>query len=141
MSPFYSIKGNKLIYLDNVEICDLPKEEKIRTKILIDEGALLYKQHIIKNENEVILVLEPHPDDFALSASGYIDNRESVIVMNIFSRMNIDSFMWSDKLKITEDEYEIIRTKENKFAIEEILGQQYVSLEEKSTRITEKKRY
>lgn len=139
MSPFYSIQKNKLFYLNRFEICELPKEENIRQNILKDEGAILYKYKIDNNEkNDSILVIEPHPDDFALSALGYLDNKKSAIIMNIFSKMNIDSFTWNDKISITEDEYEEIRIKEDKFAIEEILGQHYVSLREKSTRITDK---
>ena len=139
MSPFYSIRDNKLFYLNKFEICQLPKEENIRQNILKDEGVILYKYKIDNNEkNNSILVIEPHPDDFALSALGYLDNRKSAIVMNIFSRMNIDSFTWNEKILITEGEYEKIRIKENKFAIEEILGQHYVSLREKSMRITDK---
>lgn len=139
MSPFYSIKNNKLFYLKKIKICDLPKEENIKQKMLKNEGAVLYKNIINHNKKDAsILVLEPHPDDFVLSALGYLENKESAIILNIFSKMNIDSFTWNDRISITENEYEEIRIKEDKLAIEEILGQQYISLNEKSMRITAK---
>lgn len=138
-SPFYSVKNNNLIYLNKFKICELPQEQSIRQKILENEGVILYKNKLNRTEkNKSILVLEPHPDDFALSALGYIDNKKNVIVLNIFSRMNIDSFTWNDRILITEDDYEKIRLKEDKIAIENILGQQVISLKEKSTRITDK---
>ena len=138
-SPFYSVKDNNLIYLNKFKICELPQEQSIRQKILENEGVILYKNKLNRTEkNKSILVLEPHPDDFALSALGYIDNKKNVIVLNIFSRMNLDSFTWNDKILITEDDYEKIRLKEDKIAIENILGQQVISLKEKSTRITDK---
>lgn len=40
MSPFYSISNNRLLYLDKFEICELPKEESVRQKILQDEGVI-----------------------------------------------------------------------------------------------------
>ena len=52
--------------------------------------------------------------------------------------MNLDSFTWNENIQITEEDYEDIRIKEDKLAIEEILGQHYISLMEKSTRITDK---
>lgn len=138
-SPFYSVKNNNLIYLNKFKICELPQEQSIRQKILENEGVILYKNKLNRTEkNKSILVLEPHPDDFALSALGYIDNKKNVIVLNIFSRMNLDSFTWNDRILITEDDYEKIRLKEDKIAIENILGQQVISLKEKSTRITDK---
>lgn len=139
MSPFYSIRNDRLLYLDKIEICKLPKEESIRRKILQNEGVMLYKYKMDNStKDNSILILEPHPDDFVLSALGYIDNKKSAIILNIFSKMNLDSFTWNEKIAITEDDYENIRVKEDKLAIEEILGQNYVSLREKSTRITDK---
>lgn len=140
ISPFYSIENNKLLYLNQFEICELPKEERIREKILYDEGIQLHKcKRKTNTENVSILVLEPHPDDFALSALGYVDNGKHVMILNIFSKMSLDSFTWKNgKVSITEDEYEKIRLKEEELAIEEILGEQYISLREKSTRISNK---
>lgn len=139
MSPFYSISNNKLLYLDRFEIFELPKEKKFRQKILQDEGVMLHKCKMNTNtEDNNILVLEPHPDDFALSALGYINNKKRATILNIFSKMQLDSFTWNGRILITEDEYENIRIKEEKLAIEEILGQQCISLREKSTKISGK---
>ena len=139
MSPFYSISSNKLIYLDRFEMCELPEEENIRQKILQDEGVMLHKYKMDNNKEEnSIIVLEPHPDDFVLSALGYIDNKQGATILNIFSKMNLDSFTWNENIQITEKDYEHIRIEENKFAIEKILGQHCISLMEKSTRITDK---
>lgn len=140
LSPFYSVKQNQLIYLDKYKICELPNEESIKQKILKDEGVILYKKKNSNNKSNNILVLEPHPDDFALSALGYTEDNEKVTVLNVFSKMNIDSFTWNDKFSISEDYYEKIRIKEDKLAIEEILRQNYISLNEKSMRITDKSR-
>lgn len=139
MSPFYSISNNKLLYLDKFEIFKLPKEKRIRQKILQDEGVMLHKCKMNTNtEDNSILILEPHPDDFVLSALGYIDDKKGATILNIFSKMHLDSFTWNGRISITEDEYESVRIKEEKLAIEEILGQHYISLREKSTRISEK---
>ena len=138
LSPFYSVKQNQLIYLDRYKVCDLPKEKSIQKRILEDEGAIFYKSRNSNNEFSNILVLEPHPDDFALSALGYIENNEKATVLNIFSRMNIDSFTWNDKFSISEDYYEKVRIKEDRLAIEEILKHNYKSINEKSIRITDK---
>lgn len=119
-------------------IRELPREEKIKQKILEEEGVILYKKNKDKNKMNTILILEPHPDDFALSALGYVEDKTSVYVLNIFSKMNIDSFTWKDYISITEEEYERIRMEESEFAIEKIQQQKFESLKEKSMRITEK---
>lgn len=134
--PFYSIVDNKLVYLEKYTICELPKEEYIRKRILEDEGAILLKNK--KNEtsiNQRILVIEPHPDDFALSALGYINDNMQVTVLNIFSNMKLDSFTWKESIKIDENEYEQLRLKESKIAIEQILNYKFISLKEKSMKI------
>ncbi|MDO5557554.1 MAG: PIG-L family deacetylase [Clostridia bacterium] len=134
--PFYSIVDNKLVYLEKYTICELPKEENIRKKFLEDEGVILFKNK--RNEtqiNQKILVLEPHPDDFSLSALGYINDNMQVIVLNIFSNMKLDSFTWKENISIDENKYEELRMRESKIAIEEILNYKFISLKEKSTRI------
>lgn len=134
--PFYSIVDNKLVYLEKYIICELPKEENISKKILEDEGVILLKNKKNKAQiNQKILVIEPHPDDFALSALGYINDNMQVIVLNIFSNMKLDSFTWKDNISINEYEYENLRLRESKIAIEEFLNYKFISLKEKSTRI------
>lgn len=135
VSPFYSIIDNKLLYLGKYEICKLPADEEIKKYILINEGVIL-KENEIENKKCSALVLEPHPDDFALSALGYTLNRYNTIVCNIFSKTNINSFTWIKDIKINEKEYESLRLGESKLSIEKLLKQQFVSLKEESTRIT-----
>lgn len=137
-SPFYKIKNNKLYYLNKIELFPLSKEKNIREKMLIDEGALLELNQNYKSKESSILVLEPHPDDFALSAFGYIKDNKKAIVLNIFSKMKLDSFTWNKEIEISDEEYEKIRLDEDKLAIETILKQDYISLKEQSTRISKK---
>lgn len=137
LSPFYTITNNKLLYLDKYKITNLPLNEEIRNKILIDEGVLLNEIDRI-DKRDTILVLEPHPDDFALSALGYSLNRYNAIILNIFSKMNLDSFTWKDNISINQKEYEKLRLDESELAIKKILKQKVLSLKEKSMRITNK---
>ena len=87
--PFFSTKDDKLRYLDKYTICDLPKEDNIRKMILKQYGAIIEK-NINSNTDKTmkVLVIEPHPDDFALSAMGYIQENMNVTVLNIFSKIN-----------------------------------------------------
>lgn len=137
-SPFYSIKNNKLLYLDSYEICELPIEEKIRKRILIEEGALLEKKHINKQEKSV-LVLEPHPDDFALSALGYVLNRYNAIIGNIFTKTDINNFPWIRYINLTGDQYEKLRLEESILSIEKLLNQRFITMGEESLRISKKR--
>ena len=102
-------------------------------------GAIIEKD-INTNVDKTIevLVLEPHPDDFALSAMGYIQENMNVTVLNIFSKMKIDSFTWSEHIDINEKEYESLRLLESKIAIQDILNYDFISLKEESTRITKR---
>lgn len=137
LSPFYTITNNKLLYLDKYKITNLPLNEEIKKQILRDEGVLLNEIDRI-DKRDTILVLEPHPDDFALSALGYSINRYSAIILNIFSKMNLDSFTWKDNISINQKEYEKLRLDESELAIKKILKQKFLSLKEKSMRITNK---
>ena len=136
-SPFYSIKNNKLFYLNSYEICKLPLEEEIKRDILITEGVL-FRKNDIQRQKKTTLVLEPHPDDFVLSALGYILNKYNAIIGNIFSKTDINSFTWINSIQINENEYEKLRIKESILSIEELLHQQFISLYEKSSRISKK---
>ena len=135
--PFYSIDNNELKYLQKYKICDLPNDNKIKEYILRNEGVLVSKIEKNKYKNKV-LVLEPHCDDFALSALSYTLNKYNVKVLNVFSETSIDYFTWNHLFKITPNEYEKLRLNESVFAIEEVLGEEFISLREKSTRINNK---
>lgn len=135
-SPFYTIADNKLLYLNKYEICKLPLEEDIREMILINEGVLLYKKELKKFWKK-ILVIEPHADDYALSALAYSMNNDT-IVANIFSKTNIDSFTWNNYINININEYERLRLEESELSINKLLDKRFVSLKEESTRINKK---
>lgn len=137
MSPFYSINNNKLFYLTKYEICKLPVEEEIKKEILINEGVLL-KEPEISKQDKIALVLEPHPDDFVLSALGYTFNKYNAIIGNIFSKTNINSFTWINSIQINENEYESLRIKESILSIEKLLNQQFISMCEESLKISKK---
>ena len=137
--PFFSTENDKLTYLDRYTICDLPKEKSIRKMLLKQYGAIIEKDINTNIDKTIeVLVLEPHPDDFALSAMGYIQENMNVTVLNIFSKMKIDSFTWSEHININEKEYEDLRLLESKVAIQDILDYDFISLKEESTRITKK---
>lgn len=139
--PFFSTENDKLTYLDRYTICDLPKEESIRKIILKQYGAIIEKDINTNIDKTIeVLVLEPHPDDFALSAMGYIQENMNVTVFNIFSNMKLESFTWKEHININEKEYEDLRMLESKVAIQEVLNYDFISLKEKSTRITTKSR-
>lgn len=137
-SPFYNINSlNELLYLNRYKICNLSKEKEIMDDLLIREGVILncvdYKKY-----NNSVLVLEPHPDDFSLSALGYVLDRYNTTVLNIFSKTTLKYFAWINCIKINNDEYEKIRLEESKLSIEKILGEKFYTLKEESMRITHK---
>lgn len=133
--PFYTIENNELKYLDRYKICNLSEETK--DYILKNEGVIVFPIEK-KNYNNKVLVLEPHCDDFALSALAYTLYNSNVKVLNIFSKTSIEYFTWNHLFKITQEEYEKLRLDESKFAIEEVLKEEFISLKETSTRITNK---
>ena len=138
--PFYSVKGKDLFYLEKYKICELPVNYESRNIILKNEGALLTSKINKSKREKIVLVIEPHPDDFSLSGLGYTINRFNAIVLNIFSKTNLKYFTWIDKIKINSEEYEKIRLEESKYSIEKFLGQRFLSLREESIRITSKKK-
>ena len=134
-SPFYTITNNELKYLDKYKICNLTEETK--DYILKSEGVVvsdIKKKHY----NNKVLVLEPHCDDFALSALAYTLNKSNVKVFNIFSKTSIDFFTWNHLFKISQEEYEKLRLAESEYAIQKVLKEEFVSLRETSTRIITK---
>lgn len=138
-NPFFSTANDKLRYLDRYTICDLPREESIKKMILRQYGAIIEKDININTVKTIeVLVVEPHPDDFALSAMGYIQENMNVTVLNVFSNTKLESFTWGEHININEKEYENLRLLESKVAIQEVLNYDFISLKEKSTRITTK---
>lgn len=138
--PHFTIRERVLYYLGDISILDLSNfaHEYIPT-ILIDEGITFNKMILDTTTdlcNEHILVVEPHLDDFALSASGYVINEinhgATCHVLNIFSRTNEDYFTWKDKKFISREIYESIRLEEAKFAIHLLLSSEFSSLHKTS---------
>lgn len=134
--PFYTINNNELKYLDKYKICNLSEETK--DYILKNEGAVISPIEKKTYNNKKTLVVEPHCDDFALSVLAYTLNNSNVKVLNVFSKTNIEFFTWNHLFKITQEEYEKLRLEESKYAIEEVLKEEFISLKEASTRITNK---
>lgn len=137
-SPFYTINSkNELKYLNRHKVCKLPSEKEIKEDILKKEGVLL-SYYRTKKCDSTVLVLEPHADDFALSALAYCIDRYNVEVLNIFSKTTLKFFPWIDKIKLTSEEYEKIRLCESNLVIKTMLNQKFISLKEESVRITKK---
>lgn len=135
-SPFFKINDkNELLYLGKQKICKLSNDEEINEYILKNEGVIYdeFLNHSVKNN---ALVLEPHSDDFALSVLGCTLNEYNTTVLNIFSKTNPEYFTWKDSISISDSEYEKIRLDESSFVVERLLGQQFISMREKSTRIS-----
>ncbi len=134
--PYFEIKNDSIFYLGQYEYLSLKKSSlsgKLKKKILADEGVVVHKKAIQNvNITKKILVVEPHPDDFALSASGYalegLAEGASLSILNLFSRTSITNFPWFEKIVISETQYEELRLQESKIAIEEYLGSKFNSL-------------
>jgi len=135
--PHFSFKGDDIIFLDKYKYFvagdnfKLSNTEKIN--FLLNEGVIIrkrIKQVANKKCKDKILIIEPHPDDFVLSASGFVLDKEwrDVKVMNIFSKTLVANFPWSDKFFINESEFEKIRMKESSFAIEQYFEFKFESL-------------
>lgn len=137
--PFFTEDGNCFSYLEQYPYIDLGELEAgspIRERILLSEGI-----HIIKPKIEVpysavsdkLVVLEPHPDDMALSASGYVMRALArggqCQVIDLFSRTSINRFPWRDKVHLDEEALEQLRLQESHLAVEEFLGQQFSTMQ------------
>ena len=134
--PFFKIKNNSVFYLGNYRYLSLKGTRpgsQLRSKVLFDEGILILKKPIEKGKKirERILVVEPHLDDFALSASGYalsaLAKGASISVLNIFSKTSIKKFPWRRQADISEDRYEKLRIEESLIAVEGYLGEKFQS--------------
>ena len=134
--PFYTDTGVSIRYLDQYEVVNyagVDRGSAFFKEMLINEGIILKKrsnQH--HDSEETILAIEPHPDDFALSAAGFVLEKIaegfSCTVLNIFSRTALKNFPWKNKIKISETELEEQRLLESKLAVEDYLGQRFSSL-------------
>ena len=138
-SSFFNIdKDDKLLYLNKCVVCHLPKENDLRAEALKREGAV-FECAYQRKFDESVLVLEPHPDDFALSALAYTIGKYNASVLNVFTKTTLKYFPWIDRIKLNSSEYEKIRLEESHMVIEKILNQKFSSLMEKSMRLVNEK--
>tara|TARA_Y100000310_G_C20685873_1_gene818953 strand:+ start:2530 stop:3468 length:939 start_codon:yes stop_codon:yes gene_type:complete len=104
----------------------------LHKKVLIDEGIIIQKRSFQKRQysKEKYLVLESHPDDFALSCAGFMldefENGARMTLLNIFSRGSLSTFPWNSRVNITEAEYEDLRLYESR-TVAEYLGVEFRS--------------
>lgn len=142
--PCFEAKKDSITYLGQYEYLSFKNSHlshEFKSKILSDEGVIISRRPIKKNPKTTkkILVVEPHPDDFALSASGYALNAlqegADLLIFNLFSRTSISKFPWRGKITISEDQYEKLRLQESEIAIEDYLGEKFESLRIPSTSV------
>lgn len=135
--PYFTKEEGCFKYLGQytyLETEGIDSESPAGRKILLAEGIYVNKPDFPATEQEGCrtVILEPHPDDAALSASGYMMNAVGVggvcRVINVFSKTAIDRFPCKDKVAITEEQLEDLRLEESRLAVEELLGQQFESL-------------
>lgn len=135
--PYFNQVDQSIRYLDQYEYADINGLEinsPSGERFLLAEGIYVGKPDFsdVPKSGRRAMVLEPHCDDLALSASGYameaICSGGTCDSMNIFSKTAVDRFPWSDKVHITEEEFEGLRLQESQLAIEEFLGQNFKSL-------------
>lgn len=136
--PYFSRQDNAIFYLDQYEYLDLDGiniASPAGERLLLAEGVNVKMPSIpvpSQPSNERIVILEPHPDDFALSASGYgmntIASGSVCHVINLFSRTTIARFPWQNKVTINEEMLEELRLQESQLAVGSFLGQEFTSL-------------
>ena len=134
--PYFNEDSGKICYLDQCEVLDiggLSADSDLANKLMTDEGVIIRRRMISKKNKPSgkLLVVEPHPDDFALSSSGYalmaLSEGYECKVLNLFSKTAVDNFPWKNKLDITERELEKLRLLESRLAIEDYLGEEFES--------------
>lgn len=137
--PYFVQDEASIQYLGQYPYLDtrgLEVDSAIGQRVLLSEGIKVKMPEIpvdiVNKTGDRIVVLEPHPDDLALSASGYIMDAIAsggvCKVINLFSRTSLDRFAWKDKVSITEEEFEDLRMQESLLAVEDFLGQEFMSL-------------
>lgn len=150
--PQFRILDKRILFLGQHPVLEFDREinqeDKLTEKILIDEGILIKKRWKLDEKNKKnkgknneckcnsagkknILILEPHPDDFALSCSGYaleqIKNGSDIKIVNMFSKYSLSTFPWRKSVSISESVYERIRLKESYIALTDYIGVKFES--------------
>jgi LmbE family N-acetylglucosaminyl deacetylase len=145
-NPCFNKNKGLIKYLNAIEIidCNAINDDNYLLRALQDEG-IIYKKIKFETYNKFfnkILIIEPHIDDFAISASGYTIEKlfegNSCHVLNIFSKTSINNFPWKGIINLSNKEYEKLRLKEANFAIKTYLKQVFTSLELESSSIKNK---
>lgn len=136
--PYFTQDEHDIKYLGQysyMETDGLDLATPVGRKILMAEGIYVHRPDLpasVDLDDRRVVILEPHPDDLALSASGYVFGTIAAggicRAINLFSRTAIDRFPWQGKVAITEDDFETLRLQEGRIAIEEFLQQQFISL-------------
>lgn len=136
--PYFVQGEHDIKYLGQysyLETDGLDLASQVGQRILLAEGICVKRPDLptaTEPESHRLVVLEPHPDDLALSASGYVMNSIAAggicRAINLFSRTATDRFPWQGKVTISEDDFESLRLQESSLAVEEFLGQQFTSL-------------
>ena len=145
MLPHFSLKKDGVFFLEKYHYLKFGRQDisaDIREKIFIDEGIIVEKKNYSWKTDLKVLVLEPHSDDFALSASGFVLDKlkygVNFSVLNLFSRTALNNFPWKHKCHLSSEEYEALRLKESNFAIVKYLGGKFASLKFESLSLIKK---
>lgn len=134
--PYFTQDEHAIKYLGQytyLELDGFDLASPVGKNLLLAEGICVNKTVFPEAaDGSKIVVLEPHPDDLALSASGYAMDVMAAggmcQIINLFSKTDINRFPWQDKVTITEEELENLRLQESHLAVEEFLGQQFTSM-------------
>lgn len=138
--PYFTQTEQGIDYLGQyryINTAGLDLNSPVGQRILLSEGVRVRRPPFAQTEAATLegqrtVVLEPHPDDLALSASGYLMNSIAAggigKAINIFSKTSIDRFPWRDKITLSESEFEELRLRESRLAIVDFLGQEFVSM-------------
>ena len=141
--PHYSVKKQKLLFLNSIEVfVELTNEilDQLRLKKYIEQDILtdnksrvlfealksrgilycIYNQ-VIKKElcNNHIMIIQPHCDDFVFSCGATIAKEQSIsqgfqaLVVTAFSKYSFLNCPWRDKTNMSDRDYSNLRLIEN----------------------------
>jgi len=129
----FDLMREGMFFLGQHLYLEIPPNHSLSRDVLLDEGILIQRREVQRGQDsgECLLVLEPHPDDFALSCSGFVLDRlgkgDNMTLLNIFSKSPLSTFPWSSRVSITEEEYESLRLYESR-TVADYLGVGFRSL-------------
>lgn len=135
--PYFTQDEHSIRYLGQypyLELDGLDLDSPNSERFLLSEGIYVRKPSFLTSQETtgITVGLEPHPDDTALSSSGYVmsslEAGEACEIVNLFSRTAIERFPWQGKVIITEEQFEALRLQESRIAVKEFLGQRFTSL-------------